>query len=192
LIGGSFLILGEPGSGKTTALLELARDLIRRAEQDETCSIPVVFNLSSWAESRKSIEEWLIDELNFRYQVPKQNGATWVSEDDLLLLLDGLDEVREEHRDECVNAINQFRNRHMVDLVICGRAPDYEALTSGLMLHGAILQKPLTPKQIDFYFDSLGDGYLAVRQFTQTDDTLQELARSPLVLSIIALAYHGL
>ncbi len=46
---GALLILGEPGSGKTTLLLELARDLLDRAEQDETHRMPVVFNLSSWA-----------------------------------------------------------------------------------------------------------------------------------------------
>ena len=46
---GALLILGEPGSGKTTLLLELARDLLDRAEQDETHPTPVVFNLSSWA-----------------------------------------------------------------------------------------------------------------------------------------------
>jgi len=45
---GALLILGEPGSGKTTTLLELARDLITRAEKDSTLPVPVVLNLSSW------------------------------------------------------------------------------------------------------------------------------------------------
>src|SRR5205823_2709689 len=43
---GELLILGEPGSGKTTMLLELARALIERAEVDETLPIPVVFPLA--------------------------------------------------------------------------------------------------------------------------------------------------
>ena len=33
-VGQTLLILGEPGSGKTTMLLELARDTIARAEED--------------------------------------------------------------------------------------------------------------------------------------------------------------
>jgi len=46
-IGGDiFLITGEPGSGKTTTLLELAEDLIERAEKDADALIPVVLNLS--------------------------------------------------------------------------------------------------------------------------------------------------
>lgn len=43
----SLVILGEPGAGKTTMLLELARDLITLAERDPAQLIPVVFNLSS-------------------------------------------------------------------------------------------------------------------------------------------------
>src|SRR5271165_3976004 len=37
--GGALLILGAPGSGKTTVLLELARDLLAKAQQDESYPI---------------------------------------------------------------------------------------------------------------------------------------------------------
>ncbi len=76
--GRSLLILGEPGSGKTTTLLELARDLIARAEQDIDQLMPVVFNLSSWNGGKQAIAQWLIEELTTKYQVPKQTGADWV------------------------------------------------------------------------------------------------------------------
>src|SRR5689334_20103301 len=67
---GAVLILGAPGAGKTTTLLELARDLLDRAERDDTHPMPVVFNLSSWAVKRSLLAEWLVDELNERYDVP--------------------------------------------------------------------------------------------------------------------------
>ena len=57
--GRTLLILGEPGSGKTTTLLELTCDLIARAEQDYALLIPVVFNLSSWAVKEQQIENWI-------------------------------------------------------------------------------------------------------------------------------------
>ncbi len=47
--GRKLLILGEPGAGKTITLLELARDLINRPQENVEHLIPVVFNLSSWA-----------------------------------------------------------------------------------------------------------------------------------------------
>src|SRR5258708_30431630 len=39
--GGELLILGEPGSGKTTLLLELARNLLERAQKNDKLQIPV-------------------------------------------------------------------------------------------------------------------------------------------------------
>ena len=44
-VGGGLLILGAPGAGKTTLLLELARELLDRAEQSPEEPIPVVVTL---------------------------------------------------------------------------------------------------------------------------------------------------
>jgi hypothetical protein len=190
-MNGALLILGEPGSGKTTMLLELARDTIARAEEDPTQLIPVVFNLSSWAEKRQPIADWLVDELNTKYSVPKKTARAWVENDELLLLLDGLDEVRLECRAACAKAINDFRQEHgLTSLVVCSRVADYEALTTRLRLQGAVLLQALTLQQIDQYLERLGVGFLAVRRTLQHAPTLQELAQTPLMLSVITLAYR--
>jgi TIR domain/NACHT domain len=192
-VGGELLILGEPGSGKTTTMLELARDLIARAQRDTDAPMPVVFNLSSWADERKSINKWLVDELNTRYQVPKQVGEIWVESAQILPLLDGLDEGAPAHRLACVEAINQFRLEHgLIPLVVCSRIADYEALTTRLKLQGAVVLQPLTPAQIQAYLASAGGELSAVRQALKTDAALQELAQTPLMLSIMTLAYRGL
>jgi hypothetical protein len=67
-MGRSLLILGAPGSGKTTMLLELARGMIARAREDVIYPIPMVFNLASWTE-RLSLADWLAQELNNLYSV---------------------------------------------------------------------------------------------------------------------------
>ncbi|NET61363.1 MAG: hypothetical protein F6K47_36125 [Symploca sp. SIO2E6] len=41
-------------------------------------------------------------ELNTKYDVPKKIGQAWVTQQQLLPLLDGLDEVKAEHRDNCI------------------------------------------------------------------------------------------
>ncbi|MCX9077131.1 MAG: NACHT domain-containing protein, partial [Candidatus Methanoperedens sp.] len=191
-LNGELLILGEPGSGKTTTLLELARDLIDRAEKDETLPIPVVFNLSSWAAERKPLADWLADELNTKYQVPKKAAQEWVKADALTLLLDGLDEVAAQHRNTCVDAINIYRAEHgFVDLVVCSRTKEYDELTTKLKLQGAIVLKPLTMEQVDSYFAAFGGELDAVRNLLEDDEPLQEMVQSPLMLSIMAMAYRG-
>lgn len=190
-LNGALLILGTPGAGKTTMLLELARDLIARAEQDASQCIPVVFNLSSWSD-KQTIDDWLIYELRSKYNVPKKLAESWVMQDELLLLLDGLDEVRAERRAACVAAINTFRHAHgMTPLVVCSRIADYQALTARLNLQGAVLLQPLTAQQIDEYLNRAGAELIAVRQTLQHDATLQELIQQPLMLGIMTLAYRG-
>lgn len=87
-MGGALLILGAPGAGKTTLLLELGRDLITRAEQDGGHPIPIVFNLSSWATKRQPLKDWLIEELNTKYDVPRELAQAWMEVDVVLPLLD--------------------------------------------------------------------------------------------------------
>ncbi len=107
--GRSLLILGAPGAGKTTMLLDLTRTLIARAEQDNTLPMPIVFNLATWSEKREPLTKWLVEELNMRYDVPRKVGKKWVANDQIVPLLDGLDEVQQEHRAACVAAINTYR-----------------------------------------------------------------------------------
>jgi DNA polymerase III delta prime subunit len=191
--GRALLILGEPGSGKTMTLLELARDLVAQAMQDPSVPIPVVLNLSSWSEKGADFLNWLVTELNVKYQIPRKMGRYWIENDVLALLLDGLDEVKAEQRNSCVDAINQFRQQYgLTEMVVCSRTKEYDELKNRLKLNSAILIQPLTPEQIDHYLVSGGTSLAGLRHVMQTDAGMQQLAQSPLMLSIMSLVYQGL
>ncbi len=187
------LILGSPGSGKTTMLLELARTLITHAQHNERHLIPVVFNLSSWAEKRLPLSAWMVQELNDRYDVPRHVGQAWIDKDQILPLLDGLDEVRQEVRTACVETINTYRQEHgLVGMVVCSRIADYFHLAVKLKLCGAIVLQPLTDEQIDNYLAEAGDQLSAVRVLLRNDSELRVFANTPLMLSIMTIAYQGM
>jgi NACHT domain-containing protein len=106
--GGELLILGEPGAGKTTLLLELARDLLQRTRDNEEAPIPVVLMLSSWSVKQLPLEQWIAEELKAKYDIPSQIGKEWLKTNQLLLLLDGLDEVAPSAAPDCIEAINAY------------------------------------------------------------------------------------
>ena len=116
--GRAMLILGAPGSGKTFTLLELCRDLLFQAEQHPDNPIPVILNLSTWAEKEAPLTDWIVEQMVDEYQLSRPVTREWLQHNHLCLLLDGLDEVREEVRNDCVIAINNFRRTHQVPLVV--------------------------------------------------------------------------
>lgn len=78
------------------------------------------------------------------------------------------------------------------EIVVCSRSRDYHALPQKLKFQGAIYLKSLTPAQINRYFQQGGETLSTLRTAWQGDETLQELARSPLMLNIMTVAYQGL
>jgi hypothetical protein len=188
---GELLILGEPGAGKTTLLLELARDLLLRAEQETTHPIPVVFNLSSWTRKRQSLTTWLTEELETKYRVPREVGSDWINTNQILPLLDGLDEVDASSRTACVQAINDYHQTHsLVPLVVCCRTNEYLSQTNRLSLSRAVTIQPLSPEQINEYFTRVGEQGASLRIALQNDLVLQELATTPLMLTILIVVYQ--
>lgn len=191
-VGRTLLILGEPGSGKTITLLKLAESLIARTETDLSLPIPVVFNLSSWANKKQIISEWLIQELLDKYKVSKPLGKVWVEQQQILLLLDGLDEVKAEHRNACVRALNRFMQIHgRTEMVVCSRIRDYEVLSERLKLQSAICIQPLTSEQIYQYLEQADEQFTALKKLLQRNPEMLNLATSPLILSVMSLAYQG-
>lgn len=191
-IAGQLLILGAPGAGKTTTMLDLAQSLIDKAIQDSSYPIPVLFNLSSWKDPRLLISTWLVEELKSKYGVRKDIGKKLIEEKQLLPMLDGLDEVKPEHQESCVDSINQWLqgDYRPLSIVVCSRREEYANYKTHLHLNGAIVLQELTDEQIQDYLSKVKRFDLC--QLLQQDTVLLELVKTPLLLSITVLSYEEL
>jgi len=187
--GGRLLILGVPGGGKTTLLLDLAQQLIQRAQRDAREPIPVVLNLASWARQALSLREWLAGELPDATPVSRALAREMADGHDLLLLLDGLDEVHKASRAACVDAINEYL-REPCRMVICSRSAEYRQAAHQLQLESAVEIEPLTYVQICETLSQIATA-AKIRNVLDTDTLLRELVQTPLILSVLVLAYGG-
>jgi predicted NACHT family NTPase len=187
--GNKLLILGGAGAGKTTMLLELARSLCQRAESDTGAGVPVVLHLSSW-KNDQPVGEWLVAELKSKYGLRADLGRRWLNGGELLLLLDGLDELEASRQEKCIEAINQLleENPQPAQVAVCTRYNEYKNCQSRLRLNGAIFLRPLTDAQIRTYLVAARSRELWYN--IESEPQLLALARTPLLLSVMTLAYE--
>jgi hypothetical protein len=192
--GRQLVILGPPGSGKTAAALRIMRDMLETARRDPAAAVPELFPLASWAKKRKALGEWMADQLHVRHGRPMLEARSLLSHHQVVPVLDGLDEVAEEHREACLQEINRFWEGHAgAPLVVCSRVTEYRDLGEGLKLGGAAVLCPPDSTQIQAYLEAAGPAWDSVRAELRqgTSRTLQELLATPLMLSVAVLAYQG-
>lgn len=183
---GRLLIMGSAGIGKTTALLELAAELIQRATHDPEQPMPVLFHLSSWTVEQQSFEDWLRMELRLKYGVSKKLSNQWLEANILLPLLDGLDKLHPDHQAAAVQNINEWLGNVSGPLVVSCCGTPYDLYPTNLALNGTLDLEPLTPGQLEQYLTSLGldDLWMRIRKSPEHLDLL----RTPLWLSLLILA----
>jgi GTPase SAR1 family protein/MFS family permease len=184
------LILGAPGAGKTTLLLELVRELLQRAEHDPDQPLTIILNLSSWAKTRLPLPEWLAKQCSLVYGIPKPLCTAWIAQEQVQFLLDGLDEMEVSVRTACIEAINTYRQEHVVPLVVCSRSQEYISQSARLILPGAVEIQPLAPTQVLDVLRRAGKSFTALRAAIRSNTVLRDLLSTPLMLCIVMLVYR--
>ncbi len=182
---GELLVLGEPGSGKTTQLLLLLQALIERAHRDEMHPLPVLFPLASWGQKQLPLSAWMLQELQRLYHVPRRLGQAWLEAEQILPLLDGLDEVPTALRSACIRAINAYREEHgLLPTVVCCRSGAYFAQAERLCLQSAVVIRSLPPEYVRSYLAAEQDCHELAAAIEHMP-SLQEVLTTPLMLMLI-------
>jgi hypothetical protein len=201
--GGRGLLLGEPGAGKTITLMATARQAASERLADPTAPLPLYGLLAMWDSLKQTpLAEWLgnSDKLLTSDQVRAVMDAGKA-----LLLLDGLDEMGSDRIEKQISEVTKETEEKEVHydprkrflsvlkaqlgqnhaLVTC-RITDYEAIGDLAALDGAVTLQKLTDTQLREYLKDLPKLLEAV----ETDESLREISRTPLLLSFFAFAFR--
>ncbi len=184
------LVVGEPGSGKTTFILDVMRETLDEANGNPEYPIPVFLNLGTWHRRHEKLDGWIVQEIHLKYKVPNATVQTWLDDDALFLVLDGLDEVRNDMRLGCMEAIDAFRLDHWVPLIIAGRTSALAEIEKRPRVFGAVELQPLSQQQIVSYLTAVGVEPEQLARLLDQDVLTPAVAPTPLMLNLLLNAYQ--
>lgn len=196
---GRLLLLGEPGSGKTITMMAFARDMINDRRDNPDLPLPIYIQIATWdARRQPNLTEWLTHHVSgIADDIPVDR---LLHDEKLLLILDGLDELGErrviETRDPVSNAVievTSFDPRakflamipKLNHVVLSSRIKDFDDIGQKANLNGAATLNPLSKDQMQEFLTALPELWKLIQQ----DQSLMRLAQSPLLLTIMAIAF---
>ena len=187
------MVLGKPGAGKTTFLKYLAMQCIEGRFQANR--VPLFITLKDFAEAPKKP-----DILKFIVQLLLSCGVTHTSaavekllkQGKALVLLDGLDEVREEDTKRILRQIREFSdlfhtNQFVITCRIAAKEYTYQSFAE-------VEMADFDEKQIAIFAQNwfqLIDPVKSKRfiEKLKENEPIQELANSPLLLTLLCLVF---
>lgn len=200
------VLLGGPGAGKTMLLTRLVEELLARRQPGTR--VPVLVSLTSWDPRTEEFPAWLARQMIRAYprlggqaptEVQQMSWARALFAAHLILpILDGLDEMRAEVRQEAIQGLNASLDRRDGVIVAC-RAEDYRQAVRGesgyaVRLSGAtgIELSDVDPEAAAAYLrqdDDRPERWTPVIAAVRQDTALARVLRTPLMISLARSGY---
>ncbi|XVS62371.1 NACHT domain-containing protein [Actinosynnema sp. CA-299493] len=144
---GRLVVLGAPGSGKTTFAMLMAQQLLVGLREGQT--VPVLLSVASWDPVREKPAEWLLRRITEEYpglHVTHGRAAVerLVRDRRVLPVLDGLDELPAPVRGRALAELH----KGFGEVIVTSRAEEYAAGGEVLRSAAVLRAEPLTASAV--------------------------------------------
>ncbi|MDF5729687.1 MAG: NACHT domain-containing NTPase [Rhizonema sp. PD38] len=186
------MILGKPGAGKTTFLKHLALQCINSSQENR---IPFFITLKQFSEICHQLElpEFIVQQLGNNL-ITNTQLIQLLESGRFLLLLDGLDEVKEENSSKVINHIKEFSERYRTNkfIITCRIAAREEIFEKFTEVELADFDKQQIKTFVTNWFQNQKpDTAEKFIQQLQSINRINELATNPLLLTLLCLEFEG-
>ncbi len=189
-----FVLIGDPGAGKTTTIQRLALDAARERLVNPKAPLPILLSLPGWADGLSPD-----DFIGYNWQLDI-NPQEMLSRSDVLLYLDGLDEMGAAGTEK-VRTLRQWLHSGKAPqhVIVTCRAMDYSGdLDLGLP---TVLAEQMDEERIQqFAVNYLGKNearpflaYILAEDKNDPENSrrLFRLARNPFMLTVMMVVYKN-
>ncbi|MDG4859386.1 hypothetical protein P8605_14650, partial [Streptomyces sp. T-3] len=187
------VLLGAPGAGKS---LLLRYEMLEWAEKGGDRQIPVMIDLHGCNTREDSFEDLIAEQ----FQGARIGSAADMVKDrldagELRVFFDGLDEVGRERLEQVVRSLRQFvADHHACDVVVSCRSAAYDGRLDDIFDQGIRISEFDDASILRFlsqWPELTRTAAARIFRALQDDPELMVLARSPLMLTMIAYLQSG-
>jgi len=191
---GRLLLVGAPGAGKTTLLLQLVIELLER----EPDALSVILNFASWSKEYITLDAWLEKILPAEMGISDRFAAEILQQNNLIPLFDGFDEIREEDRLSCLEALNRYAEDSHRQYVITSRKKEFQDINKGILIHLSIEVCPLSFDQLKAELQRLRKdaaqperGALLLLDAIEKDSLLRKVVETPFYFNTLQILFNA-